>query len=106
MEAECAVLTLSFRSLFDLTSPALLEKQRHWRCVLSDSRSSGPVPPAKDVRALFDKANIGSMRYLTFASQKPTVSSEGNNTPAMVAESVVPVPVAQSNPAAGAGLRL
>jgi cellulose synthase operon protein YhjQ len=64
---------------------------------LSHSRSSGPVPPAKDVRALFDKANIGSMRYLTFASQKPAVSSEGNNTPAMVAEAVVPVPVAHSS---------
>jgi cellulose synthase operon protein YhjQ len=64
---------------------------------LSHSRSSGPVPPAKDVRALFDKANIGGMRYLTFAAPKAAESSEGNNTPAVVTEAVVSVPVTQGS---------
>ena len=64
---------------------------------MSYSRSSGPVPPAKDVRALFDKANIGNMRYLTFAAQTTAETSEGNNAPAIVAETVAPVPVAHSS---------
>jgi cellulose synthase operon protein YhjQ len=37
------------------------------------------------------------MRYLTFASQKAAGASEGNNTPAMVAEAVAAVPVVQSS---------
>jgi len=63
---------------------------------LSHSRSSGPVPPAKDVRALFDKANVGSMRYLTFAAPEAAEISDGNNTPAMVAEAAAPAPAAHS----------
>jgi cellulose synthase operon protein YhjQ len=55
------------------------------------------VPPAKDVRALFDKANIGNMRYLTFAAQKAPESSERNNTPATVAPAAAPMPAAKSN---------
>jgi cellulose synthase operon protein YhjQ len=81
----------------DLTSPALLTQQRQWRCVLSHSRSSGPFPPAKDVRALFDKANIGSMRYLTFAAEETADSSEENDTLAIVAEAAAPEPVAHSS---------
>jgi cellulose biosynthesis protein BcsQ len=65
---------------------------------LSNSRSSGPVPPAKDVRALFDKANIGGMRYLTFAARKAAGSGEEHNPPATVAEAAPALPVAtQSN---------
>ena len=64
---------------------------------MSDSRSSGPASPAKDVLALFDKANIGNMRYLTFAVPKAVESSEVKNTPAMVAEAVAPVPVVHSS---------
>jgi cellulose synthase operon protein YhjQ len=64
---------------------------------LSDSRSSGPMPPAKDVRALFDKANIGNMRYLTFAAQKAPESSERINTPATVAETAAAMPAANSS---------
>ena len=69
MKAECAVLTVSFRSL--------PRDQRHWRYVLSHSRSSGPVPPAKDVRALLDKANIGSMRHLTSLRRKQRGAAKG-----------------------------
>jgi cellulose synthase operon protein YhjQ len=75
----------------------LLNWQRYWRCVLSHSRSSDPVSTAKDVRALFDKANVGNMRYLTFAAQKGPETSEASNTPAIVAEAPAPMPVAHSS---------
>jgi cellulose synthase operon protein YhjQ len=64
---------------------------------LSHSRSSGPDSPAKDVRALFDKAHIGNMRYLTFAAQKTAESSEAQDAPVTVAEAVAPPPVAHSS---------
>jgi cellulose synthase operon protein YhjQ len=41
---------------------------------LSDARS--PVPPGKDVRALFDKVNLGDFRYRTFAAQKTPQKAE------------------------------
>jgi cellulose synthase operon protein YhjQ len=41
---------------------------------LSDAGS--PVPPGKDVRALFDKAKLGDLRYRTFAAQKTPQKSE------------------------------
>ena len=55
------------------------------------------MPPAKDVRALFDKANIGNMRYLTFAAQKAPESSERNNTLPAVAEPAPAMPVANTS---------
>jgi cellulose biosynthesis protein BcsQ len=89
--------TVVFRSCWDLAAPTLLKKQRHWRCVLSDSRSSGPNPPAKDVLALFDKAHIGNMRYLTFAAPKAPEKSEGTRTPVVVTEAPAPMPAAEGN---------
>jgi cellulose synthase operon protein YhjQ len=41
---------------------------------LSDAGS--PVPPGKDVRALFDKAKLGDLRYRTFAAQKTPQKTE------------------------------
>jgi cellulose synthase operon protein YhjQ len=64
---------------------------------LSHSRSSGPVPPAKDVRALFDKANVGNMRYVTFDVQQTPDRSDVRNAPAIVAEAAPPIPVANSS---------
>jgi cellulose synthase operon protein YhjQ len=41
---------------------------------LSDARS--PVPPGKDVRALFDKVKLDDLRYRTFAAQKTPQKTE------------------------------
>lgn len=41
---------------------------------MSDSHEG--LPPAKDVRALFDKVSIGNGRYRTFARQKPLEKPE------------------------------
>lgn len=59
---------------------------------MSDSR--GPVPPGKDVRALFDKANIGDLRYRTFAAQKAPQRNEAERTPPVTAE---PAPAANGS---------
>jgi cellulose synthase operon protein YhjQ len=59
---------------------------------LSDSR--GPVPPGKDIRALFDKANIGDLRYRTFAAQKAPQRNEAERTPPVTAE---PAPAANGS---------
>ncbi len=65
---------------------------------MSDSR--GPVPPGKDIRALFDKANIGDLRYLTFAAQKAPQKSAATNPPA-----VAPEPAQAVSAANGSQLR-
>lgn len=58
---------------------------------MSDSR--GPIPPGKDVRALFDKANIGALHYRTFAAHKAPPKSEAERIPPVAAEPAPPVPV-------------
>jgi cellulose biosynthesis protein BcsQ len=58
--------------------PALLQP-RCWRCVLSDPR--GSASPGKDVRALFDKAQIGDFRYLTFTAQKAPAKNQAEPMP-------------------------
>jgi cellulose synthase operon protein YhjQ len=58
--------------------------------VLSDSQ--GPISPGKDVRALFDKARIGDLRYVTFATQNTTAKSEVTLPPSE--EAAAPEPIA------------
>jgi cellulose synthase operon protein YhjQ len=55
------------------------------------------TPPGRDVRALFDKANIGNMRYRTFAAQKAAETSERGSTPVVVPETVAPVAAVKNN---------
>jgi cellulose biosynthesis protein BcsQ len=40
------------------------------------SDSGDPASPGKDVRALFDKAHIGDLRYVTFAAQKTLAKND------------------------------
>ncbi|MGC2402249.1 MAG: cellulose synthase operon protein YhjQ/BcsQ [Acidobacteriaceae bacterium] len=47
------------------------------------SDAQPPTPPGKDVRALFDKAKIGDVRYRTFAPQKTPAKNEPQHTPAL-----------------------
>ncbi len=54
----------------------------------------GLFPQAKDVRALFDKANIGDLRYRTFAAQKAPQRNEAERTPPVTAE---PAPAANGS---------
>jgi cellulose synthase operon protein YhjQ len=56
-----------------------------------------PVQPPKDVRTLFEKANIGSLRYRTFAAQKTPEIREGKSAPPIVAETPAHVPVANNS---------
>jgi len=49
------------------------------------SGSQGPASPGKDVRALFDKAQIGDLRYVTFAPQKTPAKNEAAPLPAVEA---------------------
>jgi cellulose synthase operon protein YhjQ len=63
---------------------------------LSDPR--GPGSPGKDVRALFDKAQIGDLRYVSFAAQKAPTKSEAAPLPGADAAPAVP-------PASGPHLR-
>jgi cellulose synthase operon protein YhjQ len=51
---------------------------------LSDARS--PVPPGKDVRALFDKVKLGDLRYRTFAAQKAPQKNEPTYAPPQAAD--------------------
>jgi cellulose synthase operon protein YhjQ len=56
---------------------------------LSSSEAPDATPPGNDVRALFEKANIGKMRYLTFATQNTPERNEGNSTLPVAAEPTV-----------------
>jgi cellulose biosynthesis protein BcsQ len=60
---------------------------------LSDSRSPGS--PGKDVRALFDKAQMGDQRYVTFPAHKASLKGETSLPPAI--EAVAPMPAATGN---------
>jgi cellulose synthase operon protein YhjQ len=62
---------------------------------LSDARS--PVPPGKDVRALFDKVKLGDLRYRTFAAQKAPQKNEPTSAPPQVAD-VTPAAPAVNHP--------
>lgn len=62
---------------------------------MSDTR--GPIPPGKDVRALFEKANIGDVRYRTFATQKAAPKSESQPTPPATVEPSPASPAANGN---------
>jgi cellulose synthase operon protein YhjQ len=62
---------------------------------LSDARS--PVPPGKDVRALFDKVKLGDLRYRTFAAQKTPQKNERTYAPPPAAD-VTPAAPAVSHP--------
>lgn len=62
---------------------------------MSDARS--PVPPGKDVRALFDKANLGDLRYKTFAAQKTPPKIEATYAVPQAAE-VAPATPPVSHP--------
>lgn len=53
---------------------------------MSDSESSRTGVPARDVLALFNKANLGSVRYRTFAAQKGAEPEEAPHSSALVAE--------------------
>jgi cellulose synthase operon protein YhjQ len=70
--------------------PSLLFEQRQRRCVLSDSHDG--LPPAKDVRALFDKVSIGNGRYRTFSRPKPQEKTEpvAAATPVRMVEAPAP----------------
>jgi cellulose synthase operon protein YhjQ len=63
---------------------------------LSDSRVGGS--PGRDVRALFEKAHIGDLRYVSFAAQKAPAKSESAPLPPAEAAQAVP-------PASGSHLR-
>jgi cellulose synthase operon protein YhjQ len=62
---------------------------------LSDARS--PVPPGKDVLALFDKVKLGDLRYRTFAAQKTPQKNEPTYAPPQVAD-VTPAAAAVNHP--------
>jgi cellulose synthase operon protein YhjQ len=66
-----------------------------WRRVLSDP--GNPLPPGKDVRALFDKVKLGDLRYRTFPAQKTPQKNEPTYAPAQAAE-VAPAAPAASHP--------
>ena len=57
---------------------------------MSDSRS--PVPPGKDVRALFDKVQLGDLRYRTFAAQKTPPKTEPTHVVPQAAEAAPAAP--------------
>jgi cellulose synthase operon protein YhjQ len=57
---------------------------------LSDAGS--PVPPGKDVRALFDKAKLGDLRYRTFAAQKTPQKTEPTYAVPQAAEVAPAIP--------------
>lgn len=63
---------------------------------MSHSRESD-VPPGKDVRALFDKANIGELRYRTFAAQKGLQKKEAERTAPLAAEPAPSAPPAHGS---------
>jgi cellulose synthase operon protein YhjQ len=55
------------------------------------SDSQPPAPPSKDVRALFDKAKIGDVRYRTFASAKAPAKTEAPPAPTLSRQEAAPV---------------
>jgi cellulose synthase operon protein YhjQ len=59
---------------------------------LSDSQN--PRAPGKDVRALFDKVNLGDLRYRTFAAQKTPQKSEPAYTVPQAVDVTPAVPTA------------
>jgi cellulose biosynthesis protein BcsQ len=66
------------------------------------SDSGDPVSPGKDVRALFDKAHIGDLRYVTFAAQKtPTKNEAAPPRTAETKAAEAPAGEAGALPAAG-----
>src|ERR1700682_3485316 len=67
-----------------------------WRLVLSDAGS--PVPPGKDVRALFDKVKLGDLRYRTFAAQKTPQKNEPTYAPPQAADVTPDAPAVNTPP--------
>ena len=63
---------------------------------MSDSRN--PVHPGKDVRALFDKVNLGDLRYRTFAAPKAPQKTEPTYAPPQAAEPPPSAPPAADHP--------
>lgn len=59
---------------------------------MNSYRLPGLTPPAKDVRALFEKASIENMRYLTFGEPKAPERIVGDSVPANAAEATEALP--------------
>lgn len=63
---------------------------------MSDARS--PVPPGKDVRALFDKVKLDDLRYRTFATQKTPQKTEATTSAVPQAVPAAPASAPVSHP--------